>query len=234
MTSRPALMLRGVARRMKWHPKTINRLMGNRKEEAFARHLFAAARSGDVAWDIGAFQGWYTVPLSEAVGPNGHVFSFEPNAANRARIDEKAADRPNTTVLPIALGNACGAVNFVERGAHSRVVADDDAADVAAVRMATGDSLIESGEAAQPSVLKIDAEGLEYDLLKGLGGALGAPCLRAIVMEIHFRLLQERHATDDIPAKIVALLRSHGFRTRWIGASHLLAQRDGGGASRPN
>src|SRR5918999_6094698 len=104
MTSRPALMLRGVARRMNWRPKAINRLMGNKKE-AFSRHLFAAARSGDVAWDIGAFQGWYTVPLSEAVGPNGHVFSFEPNAANRARIDEKAADRPNTTVLPIALGN---------------------------------------------------------------------------------------------------------------------------------
>ncbi|CAK8994979.1 unnamed protein product [Durusdinium trenchii] len=35
-------------------------------------------RPGDVAIDVGANLGCYTVALAEAVGPRGHVIAFEP------------------------------------------------------------------------------------------------------------------------------------------------------------
>jgi FkbM family methyltransferase len=203
----------------------INGLMGNRKEEAFTSRLLAATRVGDVAWDIGAFRGWFTMRLSQAVGPEGRVFSFEPNPESHAIVQEKAATRTNITVLPVAVGNSSAMVAVARQGARSRVTDDPAAAEAAFVRMASGDALIAAGEAAQPAVLKIDAEGLEYDILKGLARTLASPTLRSIFMEVHFRLLEERHGSEDIPARVIALLKSHGFRTRWVGPSHLVAQR---------
>lgn len=220
------MLMRGIARRMHVDFKAINSLMGNGKEEAFSKGLVAAARSGDVAWDVGAFRGWYAMKLSKAVGPDGRVFALEPNPQNRALLLDKAADRgPNVTVLPVALGAADQAVSFVQRGARSQVTSDAAAADVCEVRMATGDALIARGEALQPAVLKIDAEGLELDVLTGMPRALASPRLRAIFMEIHFKLLEQRHGTTDVPARIVAMLKGHGFRTRWLGPSHLAAHR---------
>jgi FkbM family methyltransferase len=225
MTSRPAMLMRGIARRMHVDFKAINSLMGNGKEEAFSKGLAAAPRSGDVAWDVGAFRGWYTMTLSKAVGPEGRVFSLEPNPQNRALLLEKTAERPNVTVLPVALGAADQVVSFVQRGARSQVVSGAAADDVCEVRMASGDALIASGEALQPAVLKIDAEGLEFDVLNGMLQALASPRLRAIFMEVHFKLLEQRHGATDVPARIVAMLKGHGFRTKWLGPSHLAAHR---------
>jgi len=40
--------------------------------------MVALIEGGDYVLDIGAYVGWYTRVLSEAVGPNGLVHSFEP------------------------------------------------------------------------------------------------------------------------------------------------------------
>jgi len=225
MTSRPVMVLRGLARRMQIRYKTLNKVVGNKKEQKFERELLAEAKIGDIVWDVGAFFGWYTKKLSGAVGPAGQVFALEPNPLTRERLQERVVTEKNVIVLPIALGGTCGSVNFLLRRAKSRVVSGSSQSDVAVVRMATGDAMVGLGEAAQPCLIKIDAEGLELDILKGLSRTLASPVLRAVFIEVHFQLLAERHSAGNVPAEIVELLKSYGFRTRWVGPSHLVAHR---------
>jgi hypothetical protein len=93
------------------------------------------------------------------------------------------------------------------------------------VRITTGDALVESEEVLAPDVLKIDVEGFEEEVLRGLTGQLAHTRCRAVFCEVHFGILDargERHA----PSRIVELLRKQGFHTRWIDPSHLSAIRD--------
>jgi FkbM family methyltransferase len=200
-------------------------MFSNRREQNFERELIKEAHPGDIAWDIGAFIGKYTKKFSQAVGPEGLVFAFEPNPQNREVLRKRLEAEKNVTVLPVALGSRCGSVNFLLSRGRSRVVSDSGHSDVAVVRMETGDAIVDLGEAARPNLIKIDAEGLELDILQGLSRTLDAPALRAVFIEVHFQLLAERYSTGNVPAEIVELLKSRGFQTRWVSPSHVAARR---------
>ena len=73
-------------------------------------------------------------------------------------------------------------------------------------------------------MVKIDVEGYEVEVIEGFGPLLHEPSLRALYVEVHFRLLHER-GLDDGPARIEELLGSAGFRTQWLDLSHLAAVR---------
>ena len=225
ITSRPVMTLRGFVRRLRAKYGILNRSRGDRREKVFERELIKEARTGDITWDVGAFVGGYTKKLSQEVGSEGRVFAFEPNPQSRERLQERLAAEKNVTVLPIALGSRCESVNFLLSRGRSRVVSDSNRPDVAVVRMETGDAIVDLGEATQPNLIKIDAEGLELEILQGLLRTLESPALRAVFIEVHFQLLAERYPTDNVPAEIVELLKSCGFRIRWVSPSHIAAHR---------
>src|SRR5690606_11168109 len=149
ITSRPAMTLRGFVRRLRAKYGILNRALGKR-EKIFERELIKEVRTGYIAWDVGAFVGKYTEKLSCAVGPEGRVFAFEPNPQNRERLQERLGSEKNVAVLPVALGDKCESANLLLSLGRSRVVSDSDRSDVSVVRMATGDAMVDHGEAAQP------------------------------------------------------------------------------------
>ena len=73
-------------------------------------------------------------------------------------------------------------------------------------------------------MLKIDVEGFEEDVIKGLGGALARPECRAVLIEVHFAILEER-GERHAPARMQRFLRERGFHVEWTDASHLAARR---------
>jgi FkbM family methyltransferase len=226
MTSRPALALRGVARRLHLRKYLSSGEIWNTREEDCIKHFVAEVRPDDVVWDVGAFYGLYTGPIAEALGPTGKVYAFEPNPLTREGLGPKLETLSNAVLVPVALGATSGTVDFIQKRGRSRVVPGGGTApDTTSVRMESADALVRSGEAPQPSLIKIDAEGLELDILRGAGAVLAAPALRALFLEVHFRLLAEREPKGNAPAEIVEMLKSHSFRCRWIGMSHLWAQR---------
>lgn len=207
------------------------RLYGCGYETRYDEALAACLRPGDVVWDVGANVGYYTRLFAERAGDAGRVIAFEPSPVNFVRLQQACGTLAHVKLYPMGLGREDGRLSFQqgedELGATSRVLEPSDSLtdhETIQVEIRRGLGLIESGIAPPPNVLKIDVEGFEFEVLEGLGKALAEEGLRAVGIEIHFGLLQDR-GMGDAPQHIEALLQQQGYRLRWSDASHLLATR---------
>jgi FkbM family methyltransferase len=199
-------------------------------EETVGLALEKYLRAGDVVWDIGANVGLYTKIFAITVGPAGNVFAFEPSPRNLTRLRAACATLLNVTILPVGLSSDTARAEFIQGdddiGATSRIAGSGERStgEAIEVELIRGDDLVESSTAIVPNVIKIDVEGHEYEVLEGLSTTIKNSALRAVVIEVHFGLLQKAKRSD-VPGLIEKLLRNAGLKVRWIGASHLLAER---------
>lgn len=73
-----------------------------------------AVRPGDTVLDLGANYGYYTYPLSRAVGPTGHVYAFEPVPFTYRTLTlvTRWLGLRNVTLVPKGCSDAAGVVEF--------------------------------------------------------------------------------------------------------------------------
>lgn len=157
-------------------------------EEAVQRALQAEARPGDVAYDIGAHAGFFTLLLSGLVGEEGRVMAFEPHPANAARLSRNldANSCANTQVRQVALSDRAGEARFNAHASTLEGSLADAAAppdDIMSVPATTIDAIVRDG-APPPGVLKIDVEGAEGRVIRGGRETIAAHRPRMII-EIH-------------------------------------------------
>lgn len=164
-------------------------------EEQFIEHL---SLDGEVVFDVGGYEGIFTLFFARRVGSRGRVVTFEPNPRNVARITENVRLNgfTNVEVRPVALGSAPGRATLVfptdetARGSLERHIADTirHEKQVAAldVDVDTIDRQLASG-LPDPDLVKLDVEGLERDVLDGMTGLLSRR---------HPRLYIEVHGAD--------------------------------------
>lgn len=144
---------------------------------------------GAVFWDIGANLGLHAI-AAKVVSPATLVCAFEPVGELLACVRANAAlNEAEVTAFATALSAATEeAVLHVPRGASSgraslhpmHGVPDTLAVPVSCVR---ADELIRAGRVPAPTVIKLDVEGAEAEVLDGFGDYLKEPSLRAIVFE---------------------------------------------------
>ena len=69
---------------------------------------------GDVVIDVGANEGYISIPLALKVGEQGHVYSIEPHPANVATLKENIGlnNLTNVTVIPKAVSDEKGIMTF--------------------------------------------------------------------------------------------------------------------------
>jgi FkbM family methyltransferase len=198
--------------RMLWHEEAY--------EDKFAAALLKSARPEDCVWDIGANVGFYTEQLAAV---SRYVVAFEPIAENFRCI--QARNLPNVECHQLALGDRQAQVSMNRAGPYSSLisranVSSDSQREM--VDMTPGDSLV---DLSRPDVVKIDVEGFELEVIRGMRTVLSS--VRAAFIEVHFGLLEER-GMRQAPSEIVAELKGLGFSTvKWVDASHVMAQRDG-------
>lgn len=228
-TSGAVLLFRNLGRSL-----GINRiaasLRGGGYEDRFQAAMLGAIRPADIVWDVGANVGLYSNKFADITGSSGRVFAFEPSPDNLRRLNESVAARHNVKVLPLALGEKDGVVRFEQGadalGATSRIVdnAVNDSNALIEIRVVSGDRLVAAGEAASPNLVKIDTEGYELDVLRGLRQTLMRTDLRVLCIEMHFGLLKQR-GLPHAPSEIESILASSGFALAWPDASHIIARR---------
>ncbi len=146
---------------------------------------------GDVFYDIGANIGFFTLIGARFVGPDGRAIAFEPVPANAEAIRANAALNgiENIDVLEKAAGaeRRSDRLLLVEdlswshlesRGWHPRTTSAVD------IEVVTIDELVRAGEAPPPTLVKIDVEGSEADVLAGMRETIERH-RPAIVCELH-------------------------------------------------
>ena len=223
-----AIRLRSLGRQLGIFPpmvRAFRRLSGSRYEERFDQALLEAIQPGDTVWDIGANVGLYTEKFSRQVGTSGHVVAFEPSPSSVQALRARFHEDPRVTICPVALGERPGNATFYLNGSSD----------------GTTDSLVERGsdsvphqtevrrgeeflQGFPPQVIKIDVEGFELEVLRGLGAVLSSPGLRSVMIEVHFGILSDR-GLPQAPAELTALLGNAGLAISWADSSHLIGKR---------
>ena len=75
-----------------------------------------------------------------------------------------------------------------------------------------------------PSVIKIDVEGFELEVIKGIQQLLVSQELRLIGMEIHFEQLAKQNS-PSAPRQIIDILLASGFAIKFLDPSHVIAKK---------
>ena len=81
--------------------------------------LRAHCGRGDTVIDLGAHLGVFTVVMARLVGPNGHVFSFEPTPQTRRVLEETVRLNGCDTIVEVhgeAVAGATGTAVFYDTG----------------------------------------------------------------------------------------------------------------------
>lgn len=138
-------------------------------------------RDSDLFFDIGANAGSYSILARGII--NCHVYSFEPVIKIRERlIDNLELNNFSTDdVQPFALGAKSGLVKFtneLDATNHVLRISEDSSSDI--VKMVT---LNDYAYLSFVSLIKIDVEGFEMEILKGASEFLRKKDLNAIIIE---------------------------------------------------
>jgi FkbM family methyltransferase len=173
-------------------------------EMAFALHLL---REGDWFGDVGANVGIYTIIASAVRGARTTAIEPSPKAAKRL-ADNISINRIGHLVDLHQCGASSseGFLTFTsELDAMNRVAADQE--DDSRLIKVKADTLDNIFAARAPTLLKIDVEGFETEVLAGARRILGDPALKAIIIELNGS--GARYGYDD--RKIHQMLLDRGF-----------------------
>ena len=170
----------------------------------------ARLRPGATILDVGANIGQYALIAARAVGDDGLVVAFEPDARLRTRLIAHARRNDlerRIHVLPVAVTDLPGHAGFTPATGDNRGVgrlAADGAETVECVRL---DDIWPSLGRARCDLVKLDIEGAELPALRGAEALLRAqrPALIVELNTVNARGFGYR------PADLVAYLAEVGY-----------------------
>jgi FkbM family methyltransferase len=131
---------------------------------------------GDVFYDIGANVGFFSLIAAKGVGPTGCVYSFEPVSENVVSIRQNAKVNQLENIRPfeVAVGRISGNEELLltewNGGAtlSSSVVKTSEPVSIRNVRVVALDDFIQEEKLRTPTLVKIDVEGSELDVVQGM------------------------------------------------------------------
>ncbi|MBU1125651.1 MAG: FkbM family methyltransferase [Candidatus Omnitrophica bacterium] len=174
----------------------------NGDERRSLRMFLGYVRSDDTVLDVGASIGIYTVFLARKLQGKGRVIAIEPHMESFRTLQENIAlnGLRNAVAFQSAFADAPGRESLYTCGASCdfsfvRRVRDSRSQEIA---LCSGDSFIEEHGFTLPAIIKIDVEGYEACVLKGLEKTLSRAQCRLVFCEMHPRLLPSGVCPEDI------------------------------------
>lgn len=147
-------------------------------------------RLGGIFFDVGANIGYLSAVAANCVGPIGQVHAFEPAPRYFARLQSLAARNPNFTIVAnnCAAGDSPGRARlFLTREPGQNTFVDGyksrvDITSTEEARLIRLDDYIEQNGLTEISMIKIDAEGYELPILRGLERYFRSTSHRPVVL----------------------------------------------------
>jgi FkbM family methyltransferase len=218
----PVLAGNGRGLRVHVGPSSLMRVVSTVEAEV-ERTFLDLLHPGDVVYDVGANIGWFSLLAARKVGPEGAVFAFEPSLANVVylRMNVETNELTNVVAIPAAVEQRDGWGSFSEDSSLEGHLSSDGGSLVPLVSLDAWPDLV---GCRPPDVLKVDVEGAEADVLRGM---------KTLLRTAKPVLIIELHGTD---AEVAEVLGSAGYTHSPIGAatddadrgspSHIIARPD--------
>jgi len=214
---------RGLKRQggLGWLPAFVPRLSEWDAEETF---LANQEWRGLTVYDIGGDQGQFSIFFAHRVGADGQVVVFEPNPRSYRRIQRNVQlnDFRNVRVMPIGLGAQRATLQFAfpslepARGtadpAIAKTIRNEASATGCEIEVNSLDDEIAQSGLPIPHFIKVDVEGMEYPVLKGMRTTLMTHRPR-LSIEIHGADVSDKIANVG---RVVGFLEELGYRMRHI------------------
>lgn len=189
--------------------------------------LLPTLESDDVFYDIGANVGLYTC-FGGKKTTEGTVVAFEPHPLNVERIEENVELNGVTAKMcEVALSEDDGSASLEMdedvTGVVGNVSKESNGEEKIQVpiELRSGDEMVERGEIPVPDVVKIDVDGGEADVVRGLSETLSHADCRRIYCEIHPGALEEYGATAE---EVHEVLEKAEFELETIGVDHQMRE----------
>jgi len=183
--------------------------------EPLTRSVIASLlKPGYVFIDVGANIGYYTLLAASRVGPKGHVHAVEcsPDTLQLLRENVKKNDLQNVTIHPVAASDVRGeltlnvsAIGLSLFSLHSNWPTLGKTGDTLKVPAMPTDELVHS----PVNVVKIDAEGADLEVLKGMRRILSENRGISVIVEWAPPLLVD---SGKDPMEMPRWLQEAGFR----------------------
>ncbi|MGH9775210.1 MAG: FkbM family methyltransferase [Candidatus Acidiferrales bacterium] len=202
------------------NPRTGGEYLEGSVEPAVQQALVENLRSGMVFYDLGANIGFFSLLAARLTGPEGMIFSFEPDSAVAARARRNAQKNSFTNVRVVNAGvwSRSGEFSFVPANDSSpdkglgRIVPDEMPEGSTTIPCVAMDDFILREPA--PNGIKCDVEGAEVEAFRGARNLL-ASHHPWIVCEIH---------SDAARRELDVLLKEAGYKTEALDSRHIFAR----------
>ncbi|HZV69705.1 MAG TPA: FkbM family methyltransferase [Saprospiraceae bacterium] len=162
----------------------LNGIKSHDSEIRLTKFLVNALNEGDTFIDVGAHYGYYSLLASALVGSSGKVFSIEASISSYNDLKENVASYPHIKTYHAAAGDTKGTITFYEYpgpyaeyntiipGAYTDQTWYQSVREkVNTVPILMLDELIKQ-EGIESAIIKIDVEGGESSVLRGLQSTL--------------------------------------------------------------
>jgi FkbM family methyltransferase len=173
--------------------------------------LWRLTDSGTTAFDIGGNIGYTCSILARAAGPTGRVHAFEPHPEVVVNLRNNVALWPApphaaVTVHEMALGRSTGTIKlcmpdgFGDNHGLASIHESVGGTRTVPVTLQTVDAM--QSRVGAPSIIKIDVEGAEEDVLEGSHALLSSGRTRDVVFE----------DSGDMPTPPCNILTRYGYK----------------------
>jgi FkbM family methyltransferase len=174
-------------------------------------------RNGDVFIDIGAYvDGWHSIIASKLVGEKGKVYTFEPVPEYYKKLSKniKLNNGKNVVIEKLAVSNNNGKQTFYIGGLASTLYkehlpGENDIKGKVTVTTVSLDAYITQNNIKNISLIKIDVEGAELDVIKGGRKTLKAKNSPDLMIEVSDVYLKHGNTSED---ELLTLLKKFGYK----------------------
>lgn len=175
---------------------------------------------GDMAIDVGANIGWFTVLSAALVGESGHVYSFEPAPENFESLKHhiNINNLNKVELVNAAVSDTSGTadlyLNPYGNGGHSFYNMQEGRSDltqptVIPVKKVTLDEYFETIDCSRLRLIKVDTEGHDVRVLAGAHKLLSKCRPPYVFTELHGGIKK----FNDTQLNFMAMMRDYGYLT---------------------
>lgn len=147
----------------------------NRQDADEIRYLKSVIKPGDTILDIGANIGFYSKILSDCVGKDGKVHSFEPDRINFKHLKNNVSAYQNIILVNKAVSDKAGTLNVYKSkdlNVDHRTYPIGDYEAIESIEAVSIDDYLNNGW--KVNLIKMDIQGFEVSALKGMKGTIAA------------------------------------------------------------